>query len=253
MKSTNGRGKVFIFDNKDEMSEFMIRKWEELSKEAIERREVFVVALSGGRTPIDFYRGLAKKKGILSWHKTHVFLVDERFLPFNEADSNYRMLRETLLNQVPIPQENIHSIPTNRPTPQISAQEYEEDLRTFFKLPTGQFPEFDLILLGIGEEGHTASLFPHSPVLKEKARLAAAVMLDEARHRRVTVTLPVINHARNVVFFVSGKNKSPVLERILNQRNGSLPASMVKPQKGNLMFLIDREANSKPGSGKEEN
>jgi len=253
MKSKKDRQSIFVFDNQDKMSEFMIKKWEEFSKETIERREVFVVALSGGRTPIDFYRGLAKKKEMLSWHKTHVFLVDERFLPFDNADSNYRMLRETLLNQVPIPQENIHPIPTDRPTPRISAEEYEEDLRTFFKLPTGQFPEFDLILLGIGEEGHTASLFPHSPVLKEKVRLAAAVMLDEARHHRVTLTLPVVNHARNVVFFVSGKNKASVLERILNQRNGSLPASMVKPKNGNLMFLIDREANSQLGSGKEGN
>jgi 6-phosphogluconolactonase len=250
MKSMNDGEKLFVFDKRDGMSEFMIKKWEEFSKEAIERREVFVVALSGGKTPIDFYRGLAKKKEILSWHKTHVFLVDERFLPFNEADSNYRMLRETLLSQVPIPQENMHPIPTDRPTPQISAEEYEEDLRRFFKLRTGQFPEFDLILLGIGEEGHTASLFPHSPVLKEQVRLAAAVMLDEARHHRVTLTLPVINHARNLVFFVSGKNKAAVLERILNQRNGSLPASMVKPKGGNLMFLIDREANSQLGSGK---
>jgi 6-phosphogluconolactonase len=251
MNSKKDRQNIFVFDNRNGMSEFMIKKWKEFSKEAMERRDVFVVALSGGKTPIDFYRGLAKTRETLPWYKTHVFLVDERFLSFHDADSNYRMLRETLLAQVPIPQGNIHPIPTDRSTPQISAEEYEEDLRRFFKLSAGQFPEFDLILLGIGEDGHTASLFPHSPVLKDQVRLARAVMLDEVRHHRVTLMLPVINHARNVVFFVSGKNKASVLARVLNQREGSLPASMVKPKGGNLMFLIDQEAGSQLGSEKE--
>jgi len=222
----------------------MINKWEEISEEATERKGYFVAALSGGKTPIDFYRALADYKDRLPWNKTHTFLVDERFLSFDDEDNNYRMLRETLFDRIPIPQENIHPIPTGGSTPRTSAEVYEEDLRIFFKLSSGQLPEFDLILLGMGEDGHTASLFPGSPVLSERGRLAVAVMLDEIRHHRITLTLPVINHARHVVFLVSGKNKAPVLEKVANHKDPSLPASMVNPKKGKLLFLSDLEAGS---------
>jgi len=227
------------------MSEFMVRKWAEISQEAITRKGVFVAALSGGKTPVNFYQALAEYKGTLSWSKTHLFLADERFLPFEDKDSNYRLLRETLLDQIEIPEENIHPIPTGRSTPQISAEAYEEDLRIFFKLRSGQYPVFDLILLGIGEDGHTASLFPGSPVLNERDRLAAAVMLDKIRHHRITLTLPVINHAGSVFFLVSGKGKAAVLEKIVNKKDPSLPASMVNPDTGTLLFLSDSEAASK--------
>jgi 6-phosphogluconolactonase len=152
------------------------------------------------------------------------------------------MLRQTLLDKIGIPEENIHPIPTGKSTPSISAEAYEEDLKIFFKLRLGQFPEFDLILLGIGEDGHTASLFPASPVLNEWNRLAVAVMLDEIRHHRITLTLPVINHAKHAVFLVSGKNKAAVFEKVVNKKDPSLPASMVNPGKGTLLFLSDLEA-----------
>ena len=244
---------LLIFDDKDQMSGFMVRKWEEISEEAIERKGVFAAALSGGKTPVNFYQTLAENKGMLSWNKTHLFLVDERFLSFEDKDSNYRLLRNTLLDKIEISQENIHPIPTGSSTPQISARVYEEDLRIFFKLRSEQYPEFDLILLGIGEDGHTASLFPGSPVLKERDSLAAAVILDEIKHHRITLTLPVINHARQVVFLVSGKGKASVLKKVVSQKDPSLPASMVNPDRGRLLFLSDSEAASMvtPLAGKE--
>jgi 6-phosphogluconolactonase len=235
---------LFIFDNKDRMAEFMIRKWEEIAKESIEKKGYVVAALSGGKTPVTFYKTLAEEREMLPWHRTHLFLVDERFLPFDDENSNYRMLRETLLSKIEIPEENIHPIPTGRSTPFVSADAYEEDLKTFFRLRSGQFPRFDLVLLGIGEEGHTASLFPGSPLLNEKDRLAVAVILDEISHHRITLTLPVINHAKEVFFLVSGEEKAPVLEKVLNKRDSFLPASMINPDEGKLFFLSDSEAAS---------
>ncbi len=242
-RGLGSRREIFLFDDKEKMSEFMIGKWKEILREAIEKRGIFIVALSGGKTPVHFYRRLANMKEAFPWNKTHVFPVDERFVSFTAKESNFGMLKKTLLDKVPVPPENIHPIPAERSTPQISAMEYEEDLRIFFKLSKGQFPQFDLILLGIGEDGHTASLFPGSPLLNEQIRLAAPVILDKVRHPRVTLTLPAINHSRNVLFLVTGKNKAAVLKSIFDEGDDLLPASRVKPD-GNLIFLIDQEAGS---------
>jgi 6-phosphogluconolactonase len=238
------RKNVSIFDHEDQMLKFMIKKWEDISKEGIERRGCFTVGLSGGRTPIIFYQRLAEWDGKPSWERTQFFLVDERFVSFDDKDSNYRMLKETLFRKILIPQENIHPIPTGKTSLETSAREYEEDLRRFFKVSKDQYPAFDLILLGIGEDGHTASLFPGSEALSERRHLTAAVVLDEIRHHRITLTLPVINHAEHVIFFVRGENKAPVLKKIIGGDDLSLPASMVQPRSGNLLFVIDREASS---------
>jgi 6-phosphogluconolactonase len=238
------RRNVRVFDRKDDISSFIIETWREISQEAMERKGVFSVALSGGKTPIDLYHKLSSVKEMLSWDKTHIFLVDERFVSFEHRDSNYCMLKKTLLDHIPIPQGNIHPIPTDRPTPRTSAMAYEEDLKKFFGLSKDQFPEFDLLLLGIGEDGHTASLFPGTPVLDDTIHLAAPVSMDEMRHPRITLTLPVINNAKHILFLVVGKNKAFVLQKIIDQEDTSLPASMVHPNKGNLIFVIDREASS---------
>ena len=233
-----------MFDDENHMLKFMIEKWEDISQEGIQRKGYFTIGLSGGKTPIMFYQKLAEWESKSSWKRTHVFLVDERFVSFEDKDSNYRMLRETLFGKIPIPQENIHPIPTGKTSLETSAREYEEDLRRFFKVSKGQYPTFDLILLGIGEDGHTASLFPGSKALSECGHLTAAVVLDEMRHDRISLTLPVINHAEHVIFFVRGANKAPVLKKIIAGDDPSLPAAMVRPRSGNLLFVIDREASS---------
>ena len=235
---------VLMFDDENHMLKFMIEKWEDISQEGIQRKGYFTIGLSGGKTPIMFYQKLAEWESKSSWKRTHAFLVDERFVSFEDKDSNYRMLRETLFGKIPIPQENIHPIPTGKTSLETSAREYEEDLRRFFKVSKGQYPSFDLILLGIGEDGHTASLFPGSKALSECGHLTAAVVLDEMRHDRISLTLPVINHAEHVIFFVRGANKAPVLKKIIAGDDPSLPAAMVRPRSGNLLFVIDREASS---------
>jgi 6-phosphogluconolactonase len=236
------RQNLFVFDSKKEISEFLLRKWEAISREATERKGYVAVALSGGETPFDFYQRLGQSDQ-LPWEKTHLFLVDERFLPYDDQDSNWGMLRRTLLIRGQVPRENIHPIPTEASDLRTAARKYEEDLKNFFQLSEGELPEFDLILLGIGEDGHTASLFPGDPALKETSRLAVAVIPTKARHPRITLTLPVLNQGRNVIFLVSGKNKASVLERVI-KRDASLPASLVNPESGNLFFVTDREASS---------
>jgi 6-phosphogluconolactonase len=241
--------KVVVLDNEKEMADFLIQIWKEISREAIGKKGFWVVALSGGKTPIPFYKELAELKEPLPWDQTHIFLVDERFVPLDDPDSNFRMLETILLRAVRIPLENIHPIPVEKLTPQMAARQYEEDLRSFFQISAGELPEFDLILLGIGEDGHTASLFPDSPALKETVQLAAFVRLDQERHDRITITLPVINRARNVVFLAEGVRKAGVLEKVIHQKDPSLPASAVAPKRGKLIFLLDSEAGSKLSDG----
>jgi 6-phosphogluconolactonase len=238
------RRNVRVFDRKDDISYFVIETWREISQRAIESERLFSVVLSGGKTPVDLYHKLSGMREMLPWDKMHIFLVDERFVPFEHKDSNYRMIKETLLNHVPVPHGNIHPIPAERSTPQASAVAYEGEIKTFFKLRSGQYPEFDLILLGIGEDGHTASLFPKTPVLDDYKHLVAPVFLDEIRHDRITLTLPVINNSKHILFLVIGKNKAPALQKIIDQEDTSLPAAMVRPNKGKLIFVIDQEASS---------
>jgi len=238
-----GRSKVCVFDHPNEISDFVIGIWDRISQKAVRGTGRFFVGLSGGRTPVDLYHRLSDMKETLGWEKTHVFLVDERFVPFDHPDSNYRMLKETLFDHVPIPRENIHPIPTEGSTLEGSATAYKKDLKKSFRLSENGFPQFDLLILGIGEDGHTASLFPGSPALKDRMNLVAPVPLNEAKHSRITLTLPVINHARHILFLVTGKDKAPVLQKIIDGKDGCLPASMVHCKRGSLIFALDREAS----------
>lgn len=234
---------VLVFQKREKLYDFLIKKWKEISGKAIKERGIFTVALSGGETPVEFYQRLADSKNLFPWSRTHIFLADERFVPFDHPDSNYGMIRANLLKNVAILEKNIHPIPIC-PTAEDSAKIYEDNLKKFFQLKEGDLPEFDLILLGIGEEGHTASIFPGDSALSETHRLTAAVHLNEERHDRVTLTLPVINRARQVIFLVSGEEKSEIMKEVLEKPESNLPASMVKPVKGKLFFLLDKEAGS---------
>ena len=233
---------VLIFQKIDELYDFLIKRWKEISGKAIKERGIFTVALSGGETPVEFYQRLSDSKNSFPWGRTHIFLADERFVPFDEPDSNYGMIKEALLRHIGIPAENIHSVHIYK-TPEISAKRYEEEIKTFFRLKEDKFPQFDLIILGIGEEGHTASLFPGDSALLETHRLTAAVHLDNERHERVTLTLPVINHTRNIIFLVLGESKAEIIKQILENPQSCLPVSRVRAENGRLFFLLDKAAS----------
>lgn len=244
VKVARGNRKISVFATYEQMSDFAIKKWQEISQRAVADRGFFAVALSGGKTPAGFYDKLSRSKKGLPWDKTHIFLVDERFVPFDDDQSNYRMIREHLLGSIEIPTENIHHIPTRQITPEISSKKYESYLVDFFKLKPGEMPTFDLVMLGIGEDGHTASLFPWTSELMEKRRLAISVALKRLKNRRISLTLPVINNARNVIFLVSGENKAEVIKKILEEGDRMLPAARVTPDRANLFFLMDEKAAS---------
>ena len=232
------------------MANFVIAQWETISENAIKGKGYFSVALSGGKTPVFLYNKLSHKR-TLPWNKTNVFLTDERFVPYEDEKNNFHMINNTLLDPVSIPKENVHPISTAEDAPRSSAIKYERDLRSFFRANTTP-PRFDLILLGIGEDGHTASLFPGTQAVKEKKRLAvAAAPLDKTKNERITITFPVINNAENVMFLVTGASKAKIVKEVIDGKNDLLPAAMVRPENGRLFFLLDESAGSLLAGGKE--
>ncbi len=242
---SQGSKEVLIFDDVDGVSDFAVQKWVEISHEALKSKGRFEIALSGGKTPVNLYKKLSACKKPLPWNKTYAFMVDERFVFHEDAESNYRMINQTLLKHIKIPEEHIHSIPVEEKTPLASAKKYEEDLISYFKLARGKFPIFDLIVLGIGEDGHTASLFPDAPALTEACHLAVAVSSpDMSQIERITLTFPVINNAKNIIFLITGSNKAEIVKEVIEGGNSALPAAMVKPKKGKMFFLLDKSAAS---------
>lgn len=208
-------------------------------KAAIERQDRASIALAGGSTPKPLYESLATQD--LPWSKIHIFWSDERHVPADHPDSNQLMARQAWLDKVAIPQDNIHPMPTDANNPEEDAATYEKELREFFGVSSPEFPSFDLILLGIGDDGHTASLFPQTPILKE-AKKAIAVG-QKSGQPRLSFTAPLINQADCVLFLVAGANKTDALTHILNEEgdNMAYPARLIQPQ-GELWLLMDESA-----------
>lgn len=215
-----------------------------LSDKYIEQKGRFTVALSGGSTPGVLYQKLASEphRNRIRWHSVHIFQVDERFVPRDHEDSNFLALNENLLKNIGIPGVNIHPVPVSKKTAPDAAREYEQIIRDFFLLPEGTFPVFDLILLGIGEDGHTASLFPDSDLLNDQHHIAAAATDKQHTHARITLSLPVLQHAENIAFLVSGREKAAVMQKVIQERNHSIPASLIKTANNTPILFIDEEA-----------
>lgn len=169
------------------------------------------MALAGGNTPRPLYERLATNTRV-DWSRVHIFWGDERYVPAEDERSNFRMARETLLEHVPCPPEQIHPMPTSMADPEDAALSYEHTLRTCFG---AGIPDFDLVLLGLGSDGHTASLFPHSPALREKTRLVVPVTTATEPHVRLTLTLPSLTAARRIFVIAAGADKLAALDRVL--------------------------------------
>jgi 6-phosphogluconolactonase len=226
----------------------------EAAQDAVHRRGRFTLVLAGGSTPRRLYEMLAdpKHSSSMPWAETFLFWGDERCVPLDHEHSNYAMAQETLLSKVNIPEENVFLVPTHTGTPAEIAARYEEKLRLFFadtsdSVEQGMPPElsalprFDLILLGMGKDGHTASLFPGDPALHEERRWVTAVEHPRGNPQvpRVTLTLPVINNARRVLFLVAGNEKRHVIDAILSDPDDAavlFPAARVEPKEGVLLF-----------------
>lgn len=215
--------------------------------DAVAQRGRFTIALSGGSTPKSLFNLLATNaRTVLPWERMFFFWGDERHVPPTDPDSNYRMAEETMLSKVPVPPGNVFRMAAENPDAAAVAEDYEKTLRKFFALEPGQVPVFDLILLGMGPDGHTASLFPGTAGLQEKSRLVIANWVEKMKTSRLTFTLPVLNAARCVTFLVSGTDKAAVLRTVLDGDVPAeqYPAKLLRPTDGKLIWLVDRAAAS---------
>jgi 6-phosphogluconolactonase len=208
-------------------------------QQAIAARGQATIALSGGSTPKPLYEQLATED--LPWNQLHIFWGDERYVPADHPDSNQRMARQAWLDKVPIPAANIHPMPTDEADPAIAASKHEAELKAFFQLQNGEFPVIDVMLLGIGDDGHTASWFPHTAALQVCDRLVTVGNKDG--QPRITFTVPVINVARSVIFLVAGASKRSALAQIFAAEGDAdlYPARLVHPE-GEHLWLLDQAA-----------
>lgn len=209
---------------------------------AVKERGIFTLALSGGSTPRPMHEELASRfASSIPWEKVHIFWGDERYVSPEDAESNFRMARESLLERVPIPGENIHPMDTSAKDPRAAARAYQRELENFFP---GPWPVLDLVVLGMGPDGHTASLFPGAETLQEQRRWVVPAQAPVEPRQRLTLTFPVLNRARWVDFMVSGRSKAAAVGRALDPGcdRRITPAGGIRPGSGNLLWWLDRAA-----------
>jgi 6-phosphogluconolactonase len=236
-----GMKEVRVFDDTTALLRATADEIARMALEAVDARGRFVWALAGGSTPRDVYRLLASDpyRERMPWNAIHFFWGDERHVPPDHPDSNFRMAREAMLDAVPVLAGNIHRVMAEEPDAQRAAAQYESTLRDFFS--TEDWPVFDLIQLGLGKEGHTASLFPGGAAIHERERLVVAPWVEAQTTFRVTFTPPVLNHARRTLFLVSGEEKAEALHAVLEgaREPDVYPAQIVE---GNRLWMVDRAA-----------
>jgi 6-phosphogluconolactonase len=219
-----------------------------LADRAVQERGRFTVCLSGGSTPRQTYALLADDplRNRTPWSRVHIFWGDERLIALDQPDNHYRMASDIFLMKVPIPAQNIHRVRVEVDNPAQAASEYDGLLRSFFDLTGEEIPRFDLIILGMGADGHMASLFPGTPALKETERLAVANYVPKLNADRLTLTLPVLNNARQIMFLVSGDNKADALRGVLEDDSRTdLPARLLRPRDGKMLWMVDNDAAGK--------
>jgi 6-phosphogluconolactonase len=236
---------VFVFDTPEQLAIAAAERFVEYEYPFQGELDRFSVALAGGNTPRRVYELLATERfeRRIEWPQVDLFFGDERCVPPDHPDSNYAMAYEALISNVAIPAKNVHRI-IGEGNPGESARLYENQLRTFFG--GASWPRFELVLLGMGEDGHSASLFPDSDTLNEKAKWVVATRPEGPGHDRITLTVPVFNHAARIIFLVTGAGKAARLAQVLRPRPGSdpLPAQVIQPVAGSLEWLVDSAAAS---------
>ena len=233
-----------VYNDPEQLARAAAELFVSLSGSAIHARGRFRVALSGGTTPHRVYELLATDefRPRVDWDSVDLFWGDERYVSAEDRESNYRMTTETLLRHISIPPDNVHRVRTDISPPSAAASVYEIEVRKSFQYTTS-IPQFDLVFLGLGTNGHTASLFPHSAVLREQSRLVVADFVTEVNMWRITMTAPLLNRGRAVAFLVEGKAKADVLHQVLVGPNDPqrLPAQIIAPE-GKLLWMLDEDA-----------
>ena len=238
---------LHVYEDPEAVARAVARRFVELAREAVESHGRFAVALAGGSTPKRVYELLATEEfsGQVRWERVHLFFGDERAVPPEHPESNFRMARSALLSRVPIPSDNVRRM-RGEGDAEDAALAYEGELRAFFA--DAPWPRFDLVLLGIGDDGHTASLFPHTPALRELTRWAVANPVEKLKTVRLTLTAPAINHAAHVLFIVTGAAKRERLQEVIAGPPDPerLPAQLIRPVRGTLEWFLDRAASPTP-------
>ena len=216
-----------------------------IAGESVALRGRFVVALSGGSTPRLMHRLWVEEPHLskIPWRQTHIFWVDERCVPRTHKANNYGAAKADFLGQAPIPKEQIHPMPVDI-SPEKGAIQYQHEIADFFQPSSRDVPVFDLIFLGLGTDGHTASLFPGQRSLTEEERWVVSVRGGSPNVQRLTMTLPLLNSAAEIVFTVSGKSKAMMLKTVFDEPEAQLPSQKIQPRNGNLTWLLDRGAAS---------
>lgn len=230
-----------ILKNATDLFEAAAAEFATQASAAVRATGKFTVALSGGSTPKALYSLLATKPGI-PWDRIYFFWGDERHVPPNHPESNYRMANQALLSKVPARAENIFRIHSEEKDASAAALQYEQTLKDFFHLSPGAFPRFDLIFLGVGPDGHTASLFPGTSALNENRRLVVANWVPKFNTDRITFTFPLLNAAACVIFLLSGADKAATLQEVLENKSANLPSQKVCPVNGKLIWMVDEPA-----------
>jgi len=233
---------IHIFENANELAQALAVDFQGAVVQAAAENRSLNIALSGGSTPALFFQKLASSshRENISWRHVHFFWGDERCVPPDHPDSNYGMTKKHLLDHIAIPEKNVHRI-LGENEPHDEASRYASEITQWLSVDENGWPEFDWILLGLGEDGHTASIFPGSNVLEDRTNICAVATHPETGQKRITLTLPVINHAKRISFLVTGENKAEMVANILSG-NESLPAAFVQPIHGILEWRLDKQA-----------
>lgn len=243
MQPRGSSPKIEVFETPEEVAHVAASYFVKIAEKASSASGRFSVALAGGSTPKRMYELLASEeyRDRVQWLKVHIFSGDERCVPPDHRDSNYHMASETLISKVPVPPENVHRM-RGEGDAEANALLYEDDLRSFF--PNVAWPNFDLILLGMGDDGHTASLFPNTPALRESQAWVAANWVEKLNAFRVTLTAPAISSAANIIFAVTGTGKATTLSKVLRGKYDpeNLPSQLIQPSSGAIVWLVDKAA-----------
>ena len=243
MEATGTASEIRVFKDAEEVARAAAICFVDIAVGSISARGRFSVALAGGSTPRRAYELLASEehRDRIAWSKVHIFFGDERCVPPTHADSNYRMADEAMISLLPIPSQNVHRM-VGEGDAIANASLYEDDLQTFFD--GAPWPGFDLVLLGMGDDGHTASLFPGTRALSERTAWVVANWVEKLSTYRITLTPPAINHAANIIFLVSGVGKDERLPEVLRGARDPqrLPSQLIQPVAGTLLWLVDKAA-----------
>lgn len=232
---------IRIFDDLEHLSWAAATRFEELARIKAIEKKIFTVALSGGSTPKLLYEILGSPAfaGRVRWPNVHLFQVDERCVGPDDPDSNYRLIRRAMLESSPLPEGNFHRMAAERPDREQAARDYAQDLARILQPAPGEFPRLELVLLGMGPDGHTASFFPGSAALDEQAAWVVPNYVEKLNAFRLTLTLPVLNAAAHVIFMVTGTDKAATLREVLEGPPDLFPAQRIRPARGRVSWFVD--------------